>query len=59
MSPHIVQTMISYCSPELDRILFKNLLCCLTSSLTWLIHLADNLCVPPSTYLPKLKKRNP
>jgi len=59
MSPHIVQTMISYCSPELDRILLKNLLCCLTSSLTWLIHLADNLCVPPSTYLPKLKKRNP
>jgi hypothetical protein len=59
MSPHIVQTMISYCSPELDRILFLNLLCCLTSSRTWLIHLVDNICVCRSTHLPKLKKRNP
>ncbi len=59
MSSHIVQTMISYCSPELGRILFLNLLCCLTSSQTWLIHLVENLCVRQSTYLPKLKKRKP
>jgi hypothetical protein len=59
MSSHTVQTMISYCSPELGRILFRNLLCCLNSSQTWLIHLVDTLCVHQSTYLPKLKKRNP
>ncbi len=47
MSPHIVQTMISYCSPELDRILFLNLLCCLTSNQTGLYSSCGwSLCSP-------------
>ncbi len=47
MSSHIVQTMISYRSPELDRILFLNLLCCLTSNQTWLYSSCGwSLCSP-------------